>query len=75
MISINKTRHQEDGLSFDSMLGRGERLCKASFGQNALLFLFLEQGNIENIRYGSIEHKGIRIHLFDSTKFVIPKIG
>ena len=33
------------------------------------------QGNIENIRYGSMEHKGIRLHLFDSTKFVFPKIA
>ena len=30
---------------------------------------------IENIRYGSIEHKGIRLHLFDSIKFVFPKIA
>ena len=34
-----------------------------------------QQGNIDNIRYGSIEHKGIRLHLFDSTKFVFPKIA
>ena len=34
-----------------------------------------KQGNIENIRYGSIEHKGIPLHLFDSIKFVFPKIA
>ena len=34
-----------------------------------------DQGNIENIRYGSIEYKGIWLHLFDFTKFVFPKIA
>ena len=40
-----------------------------------LVTLTLDQGNIENIRYGSIEHKWIHQHLFDPTKFVFPKIA
>ena len=43
--------------------------------QRTLLSDASEQGNIENIRYGSIEHKGIPLHLFDSIKFVFPKIA
>ena len=30
-----------------------------------------EQGNIDNIRYASIKHKGIGLYLFDFTIFVI----